>query len=289
MTVTGDALTSPVITSVTTANAQAGVPFAYRITATESPNNFEADSLPAGLVCNADTGLISGTPTVSGTFSVGLTAANPVGYGTANLTLTVAGTVVPVITSAVTDATVTGDAYRYQIVATNGPASFGAADLPSGLGIDATSGVISGTPTTAGVFNVTLSATNANGTGTTTLVLTVTAGLPTINFLAIVPHVTVGDGSQGRITLNRSGGDLTQKLIVHYSIKGSARNGTDYLALTGKQKFIRAHASADIMVAPENTFSGTSVRVVKVTLLPGAGYRVGPINQAKVKIYPADP
>src|SRR3989475_6133623 len=79
----------------------------------------------------------------------------------------------PTITSAGTATGQVGVAFSYQMTATNSPTSFGATGLPAGLALDATSGLIAGTPTSAGASTVTLSATNAGGTGTQTLAVTI--------------------------------------------------------------------------------------------------------------------
>jgi hypothetical protein len=66
-----------------------GSAFSYTITATENPSSFAASGLPSGLSINTSTGVISGTPTTDGTYSVGLTATNSFGNGTATLNLNV--------------------------------------------------------------------------------------------------------------------------------------------------------------------------------------------------------
>ena len=70
-------------------------------------------------------------------------------------------------------------AFTYQITALGSPTSFGASGLPPGLSVDASTGLITGTPGTEGIYPVVLSAINANGTAFGTLILTV-ASPPTV-------------------------------------------------------------------------------------------------------------
>jgi photosystem II stability/assembly factor-like uncharacterized protein len=162
----------PVITSVLSATATKGQAFSYQIEATNSPTSYNASGLPTGLNVNTASGLISGTPTSTGNFNVGLSATNNGGTGTATLVLTV-NPPVPVITSVLSATATKGQAFSYQIEATNSPTSYNASGLPTGLNVNTASGLISGTPTSTGNFNVGLSATNNDGTGTATLALTI--------------------------------------------------------------------------------------------------------------------
>ena len=79
----------------------------------------------------------------------------------------------PSITSPGTASGSTGKSFSYQITATNNPTSYSSTTLPSGLTLNATTGRISGIPTTPGTFNVTIRATNATGTGSAMLVITI--------------------------------------------------------------------------------------------------------------------
>ena len=166
---------APVITSALTAGGNVGSAFNYQITATNGPTSYNATGLPAGLSVNTGTGLISGTPSGTGTSNMTISATNATGTGSATLVITINAAAAPVITSALTASGTVGSAFSYQITAANGPSSYNATGLPAGLSINTGTGLISGTPSGTGTSNVSISATNAGGTDTETLVLTIGA------------------------------------------------------------------------------------------------------------------
>ena len=165
------AANAPVITSATTASGTVNTAFFYQITASYHPTNFYVTGLPMGLSVNGTTGLISGTPTVPGTFNLTLYAYNGT-QGSQPLSLTIAP-IAPVITSATTATGTVGTAFSYQITAANYPTKFGVIGLKDGLTVNAATGVISGTPTTAATLTFTLYAYNAAGNGQQTLTVTI--------------------------------------------------------------------------------------------------------------------
>jgi hypothetical protein len=84
----------------------------------------------------------------------------------------------PVINSPTTAAGTVGSAFSYQITATGSPTNYNATGLPSGLGVNTTNGLISGTPTAVGTSSVTISAMNAYGTNSVPLTLTIISTPP---------------------------------------------------------------------------------------------------------------
>jgi Putative Ig domain/SdrD B-like domain len=125
-----------------------------------------AGQLPSGLTLNPATGVISGTPLSAGAFSVGLHVVDGQGCaGEITLTLHVCGIIGigPIhVGSLVVD-----QPYSLTLVAAGGvPAyvySIGSGALPNGLILNSLTGVISGTPTTAGSFSFAITAVDSQG------------------------------------------------------------------------------------------------------------------------------
>ncbi len=188
---------APIVTnSPLTAAGTVGTPFSFAITASGSPTSYTATPLPAGLVLNGTTGVITGTPTTVGTTAVLLGATNATGTGNATLTITVAAAgTAPIITnSPLTAAGTVGTPFSFTITASGSPTSYTATPLPAGLVLNVTTGAITGTPTTVGTTAVLLGATNATGTGNATLTITVAAAgtAPIITNSPLTAAGTVG-------------------------------------------------------------------------------------------------
>ena len=124
-----------------------------------------AGALPGNLSVDSATGLISGTPTVSGTFSATVAAVDALGQrGTATFSLVIVPA--PMLTFGAPPSGRVAVAYSTTLTATGtGPLvwSISDGDLPAGLTLDAATGVLSGTPTETGSSTFTVTVTDANG------------------------------------------------------------------------------------------------------------------------------
>ena len=93
LTITAPPTAVPSIGSTATTSGKVTVPFSYQIMASGSGGpitSYTATPLPAGLSLNPTTGVISGTPTATGTTDVICTAINPIGpSSTQTLTITI--------------------------------------------------------------------------------------------------------------------------------------------------------------------------------------------------------
>ncbi|MDF9827029.1 autotransporter-associated beta strand protein [Ereboglobus sp. PH5-10] len=161
---------APIISSPLSASAIVGQSFSYTIAATNSPVSFAASNLPSGLSISGNK--ITGTPTVAGTANIEISATNAGGTDTKTLVITVIGK--PAITNGSHTSGMIGTAFSLTINASGGSiTSYTATGLPGGLSINTNTGKISGTPSTTGTFNVTLTVTNAAGSTTFQLTLTI--------------------------------------------------------------------------------------------------------------------
>jgi uncharacterized delta-60 repeat protein len=107
---------------------------------------------------------------------------------------------------------------------------------------------------------------------------------PAVTLTAGIPTVAAGSGQRGEFLLTLSAA-RDSDLIVNYTVKGTAINGTDYAPLKGALKIKAGKTSKVIKVIPQGDLGGAAKKAVTLALTPGDGYTVGIPSKAKVKIF----
>ncbi|QUP55242.1 autotransporter domain-containing protein [Ralstonia syzygii] len=280
-------LTSPTIgvTSSQSLSASGGTaPYTYAIT---------AGALPAGLSLSA-AGVLSGTPTAGGSFNFTATATDSTGgtgpyTGSRSYTLTVNAPTLSITPAAGSLSATSGVAYSQSFVAASGTApytyalSVNTGTLPTGLSFNTATGVLSGTPTTAGTVNFTVTGTDSStGTGPYTIsaTYTLTTSAPTISLspttlsgatvgAAYSQSVTASGGAApysyavvsgalpAGLSLNASTGALTGTPTAAGTFSVTVR-GTDANAYSGTRSYSLTVAAPTIALTPA-TLAGATV------------------------------
>jgi hypothetical protein len=143
---------------------------------------YSATDLPFGLSLSPTTGAITGSPTMAGTYLSTVTVNDGSGASSVNFNWTISpnggGNSTVTVTQPANQTGIVGTAASLQIQATDSAAgqtlTYSATGLPAGLTIGSSTGLISGTPTTAGTSSATVTATDTTGTkGTATFTWTI--------------------------------------------------------------------------------------------------------------------
>lgn len=161
-------------------NATAGLAFSQSLVVSGGIAPYTATlsgALPTGITFNPATLAFAGTPTESGTFTFDVTATDSTGGTPGTVTATYSLTVL-VPTLSLSPETVQGATagvtYTQAFVAAGGVAPYqytlSAGTLPAGLTLDVSTGQLAGTPTQAGSFDFSVTATDSTaGTAATTV------------------------------------------------------------------------------------------------------------------------
>ncbi|WP_058051083.1 putative Ig domain-containing protein, partial [Janthinobacterium sp. Ant5-2-1] len=260
--------------------ATVGTAYSQNVTAANGTGPYtyaiSAGALPAGVSLNTATGALSGTPTAGGVFNFTVRATDSsTGSGpysgaraysltVAAPTITVAPTVMPAMTA--------GVAYSQGIAASGGTASYSYAitggSVPTGLSL-AADGTLSGTPTAAGPYNFTVTATDSSSgsgpyTGSRAYSVTVVVAPP----VAGAVSATVAYGSSANpITLNLSGGAPTSVLVVAAASHGTATASGTSISYTPAA----GYSGQDSFTYKASNGGGTSAEAtVTITVTPSA-------------------
>ncbi|MGC2617387.1 MAG: Ig-like domain repeat protein [Acidobacteriaceae bacterium] len=241
--------------------------------------SISAGTLPAGLSLAASTGIISGTPTAAGTsaFTVKVTdsASNS---ATESLSITINATLA--VTTASLPGGKVGTAYSQTLAATGGVSpytwSISAGTLPGGLALAASTGAITGMPTTAATSTFTVEVSDsASHTATQNLSIAIAAATPTASttkLTASATSVSVGTSVTFTATVAPASGTPTPTGTVTFK-DGATTLGTGTLNSSGVATYstaslaIAAHSiTANYAGDSRNLASASSTVTVTVTL-----------------------
>ncbi|HYL74433.1 MAG TPA: putative Ig domain-containing protein [Bryobacteraceae bacterium] len=173
-----------------------------QVTATGGSGNYifglQSGNLPPGLNLSQQ-GIISGAPTVAGTYSFVVRVLDTQTQQTATKNLSIG--VMQISTPSPLPSAVLGTAYSVTFAVSDGPAppfnwSTNPSALPPGVTLNASTGTLSGTPTSLGTYNFDVTAfkdaTNTRATKSFTLVVSNAALTLTINNASPLPSTEVG-------------------------------------------------------------------------------------------------
>jgi PKD repeat protein len=211
--VTGEA---PIITSAAPPAGLLNVPYSFRFTAIGAPApQFAADQLPPGLSLDPETGLLSGTPTASGSYTVHVTASNAEGDYALDFTVPIVprATALSIIGNPPSTAIEGSDYYGiYHLGGSPSPTPrVSAGQLPPGLTLDAY-GEIQGRPTTPGTYTFTITAGNGGFSDEVSVTLTITVKAK-VTIAGTLPHAVPGRPYSFAFTLT---GDPAPKVSVYF-------------------------------------------------------------------------
>ena len=256
-TFTWPVLAAPTIATPSAQTASVGAILSFVPTATcpASPCTYSvsAGTLPAGLAINAGTGVISGTPTTAATYSgIKLTIKDTDNASAQTAAFTWTIVAAPTITNPPAQTGDVGSADSFTPTATcpGTPCTYSvsAGTLPAGMTINASTGAITGTPTTAGTSSgIKLTVTDAYGVSRQSAAFTWTV-YPAL-VLAVPNQSSPRRGSTVDITL------------ATYASGGSG--GYSYTLVSGPS-WVTLVSGTTLRGVPPNQ-SGTSTVKVSVT------------------------
>ncbi|MEU7905319.1 putative Ig domain-containing protein [Actinoplanes sp. NPDC049118] len=202
-----DVATALTVTNPGTQQATIGTSFSKTMTAGggTSPYTWSATGLPAGLTINGSTGAISGTPTSATTTTTTAVTATDAAKRTGTVSFTFTTASAPTLTNPGPQTGTVGTTISKTLTVSGGttPYTWSATGLPAGLAINASTGAITGKPTSAGETNVTVTVTDAAKRASSATFVWTIGSVPTVTSPG---NQRTPVGQSTSLTLDRIGG-----------------------------------------------------------------------------------
>ena len=280
------------ISPTTLPAAAVAVPYSQQLTSTGGTGTVtwsETGALPAGITLST-AGLLSGTPTVAGSFPITVTAKDTDNFtGMQAYTLTVGGPVITVLPATLPAAS-TYVAFTQTFTASGGTSPYTWSEtgtLPTGITFNTATATLSGTPTQSGTFPITITVTDSTtGTGSPfskSVGYTLAVSAPTITIgPSTLPAAAIAVAYTQSVTATGGTGPYTYSVTTGALPAGLALSTAG--AITGTPT-AGGSFSFTITAKDSGNFTGTqnytlAVSAPTLTLAPPAGSLTVTTNSA---------
>lgn len=262
------------ITGSPSTDAAVGVPYSAQFSATGGTGTglvytSTGTTLPAGLTLDPSSGLLSGTPTASGTVTgIVIRVTDDAAHSASSAPFQIA--VADALTlSSSTPAGSAGNAYSGSFSAIGGRAPFSYAvtlgTLPTGLALDPSSGLLTGTPSSADTQTFTITVTDANAnTATKQVTLTINAATALAS-LTTATTVRSGAAINGTLASSLSTPAWTLASVPASPALGLTGSGSSFV---GTAPSVAASTSYDVTATATKGAVSADAAPFTVTVLP---------------------
>jgi hypothetical protein len=276
---------APSIMTLSLASGKAGEAYSAALAASGAPAvwNVKSGKLPDGLALSPSTGVISGAPTESGSFSFEVEAKNYAGADSKTLALAIepADPIVeeepPVITATSLPEGKVGEAYAAVVAASGGQAEWSVKSgrLPSGVALDPATGALAGVPEEGGSFTFSAEAKNGAGSAERAFTLVIAPADPS----AEAPSITTSSLPNGRVGLAyRASLEASNDPAEWAVVSGSLPPGASLDPATGVVSGTPARSGSFVFVVEARNSAGSDARTLALEVAPAAANPVYPAS-----------
>jgi hypothetical protein len=286
LTITTSSLPNGALTSAysATLSAAGGTP----------PFTWSANGLPAGITASAS-GVLSGTPTSPGAFTVAVTVKDSAGLSaSASLSLTILAAPLKITTTGITPVTL-GAPFSLAFGATGGtpPYTWTGTGLPTGVTLSPT-GTLSGTPAALGTSAITVTVTDSTGTqaSETLNLMVILPAAPTVGFTGLPATANPATQSTASVTFNAAYPvDVTVNLTLTFAPLSGADDPNIQFSTGGRTATltIKAGATASSSIGIQTGTVAGTITITTQLVASGQDITSVPPPTRTIVIGPAAP